>query len=48
MPAFRRKDFNDVWHWKKDCTKYPAERPYQISFVKPVSGEMCKDCEKMG
>jgi hypothetical protein len=47
MPAYRRRNFNDVWHWKKDCAEYPAERPYQIAFTKPISGKLCEECEKM-
>ena len=38
MPTYRRRDSGDSWHWCKDCSDWPTERPYEMSFSKPASG----------
>ena len=48
--SFRRRKDSNTWHWRRECSKYPAEPYYlEVKAAKlPTSGGLaCPDCTKM-
>lgn len=44
MPEYRRKRGSDVWHWCKNCSKWPTS-DYESTYTKPTSGELDNECK---
>lgn len=50
MPTYRKKRDEDIWHWCKNCSKWPKSDYKEVN-SRPESGEFCREClikEKMG
>ncbi|MBN2322447.1 MAG: hypothetical protein JXQ30_01835 [Spirochaetes bacterium] len=40
---YRRLRGVDIWHWCKNCSKYPAKK-FEERHTKPTSGKLCDEC----
>ena len=43
MPEFRRAKGSTIWHWCRNCTKWPLT-DFESVFTKPTAGEMDDEC----
>jgi hypothetical protein len=39
----RRKTGSDTWHHCSNCSNWPTS-DYEVSYLKPRSGEFCNEC----
>lgn len=45
MPDYRKSERENVWHWCRECSKWPTY-DYSVSHVKPQQGQFCSECDK--
>lgn len=46
MPDYRRSETEDIWHWCRECPKWPTF-DYAVSHVRPREGRFCEECDRL-
>lgn len=45
MPEYRRQKGSSVWHWCRNCSKWPLV-DFDAVYIKPVGGELDGECRE--
>jgi len=45
MPEYRRQKGNTVWHWCRNCSKWPLTE-FESVYMKPATGELDRECRE--
>jgi hypothetical protein len=45
MPEYRRQKRNTVWHWCRNCSKWPLTE-FESVYTKPATGELDRECRE--
>ncbi len=45
MPEYRLKKDTDVWHWVRECSKWPTY-DYEVLRAEPNWGTKCEECQQ--
>jgi hypothetical protein len=45
MPEYRRQKGSSVWHWCRNCSKWPLV-DFEVVYIKPVGGELDGECRE--
>jgi hypothetical protein len=43
MPEYRRQKGTTVWHWCRNCSRWP-QADFESVYMKPTDGELDNEC----
>ncbi len=45
MPEYRRQKESTVWHWCRNCSKWP-QKDFESVYTRPTTGEFDPECRE--